>query len=73
MHLRETVKDEDVDVAINVMLESFIQSQKYAVARSIRQKFNHYLTKPTDNNYVLYKLLNKIQKSHVRMNKSMPS
>jgi len=24
MHLRESVRDEDVDVAINVMLESFI-------------------------------------------------
>lgn len=26
MHLREVVRDEDIDVAINVMLESFIQS-----------------------------------------------
>lgn len=65
MHLREVVRDEDVDVAINVMLESFIQSQKFSVAKMIRSKFNNYLTKPTDNNYVLYKILNKIQKEHV--------
>ncbi|EGR31577.1 mcm2-3-5 family protein, putative [Ichthyophthirius multifiliis] len=65
MHLREIVIDEDVDVAINVMLESFIQSQKYSVARMIRSKFSSYLTKMSDNDYVLYKLLNKIQKEHL--------
>lgn len=30
----------------------------------IRNKFSNYLTKTTDNNYVLYKILNKIQKEH---------
>lgn len=36
MHLRELVRDEDVNVAISVMLEGFIQSQKFSVAKSIR-------------------------------------
>ena len=36
MHLREIVRDEDVNVAISVMLEGFIQSQKFSVAKSIR-------------------------------------
>ncbi|EAR88972.2 MCM2/3/5 family protein (macronuclear) [Tetrahymena thermophila SB210] len=62
MHLREVVRDEDIDVAINVMLESFIQSQKYSVAKTIRDNFKVYLTKASDNNKYLFNLLNKLQK-----------
>ena len=29
MHLREYVRDDDVDMAVRTMLESFIQAQKY--------------------------------------------
>lgn len=65
MHLREVVKDEDIDVAINVMLESFLQSQRYSVAKMIRSKFNNYMTKNSDNNYLLYKILNRLHKDNV--------
>ncbi len=37
MHLREYVHGEDVDMAIRVMLESFIDTQKFAVMRSMRK------------------------------------
>ena len=60
MHLRDIVRDDDVDVAISVLLESFIQSQKYSVARNIRKKFAHYLTFRDDNNSVLMHILNKL-------------
>ena len=37
MHLREYVADDDVNMAIRVMLESFIDTQKYSVMRSMRK------------------------------------
>eukprot|EP01105_Mastigella_eilhardi_P013455 TRINITY_DN3069_c0_g1_i2.p1 TRINITY_DN3069_c0_g1~~TRINITY_DN3069_c0_g1_i2.p1 ORF type:complete len:714 (+),score=177.13 TRINITY_DN3069_c0_g1_i2:858-2999(+) len=43
MHLRDHVRDSDLNVAIRVMLESFIGTQKYSVASAMRRKFLRYL------------------------------
>ena len=37
MHLRSYVREDDVNVAIRVMLDSFIGSQKLTVAKQLRQ------------------------------------
>ena len=37
MHLREYVNEEDVNMAIRIMLESFIDTQKFSVMRSMRK------------------------------------
>ena len=37
MHLREYVQSDDVDMAIRVVLESFIDTQKYSVMRNMRK------------------------------------
>ena len=37
MHLRDEVRDEDINMAIRVALESFITSQKYSIARNLRK------------------------------------
>ena len=39
MHLREYVHDDDVNMAIRVLLESFIDTQKFAVMRNMRKVF----------------------------------
>ena len=39
MHLRGHVTNDDVDLAISVLLNSVIKSQKYAIARSMEKKF----------------------------------
>ena len=43
MHLRSEVSKEDIEVGINCLLESFIQTQKHSVAKQIRKKFTPYL------------------------------
>lgn len=43
MHLRDHVRDDDVNVAIRVMLESFISAQKHAIMKPMRRKFRRYL------------------------------
>jgi DNA replication licensing factor MCM2 len=47
MELRQHVLPKDLDNAIGVMLESFIQSQKHQVAEELRKKFSRYTSKAT--------------------------
>lgn len=37
MHLRDYVLEDDVNMAIRVMLESFIDTQKFSVMRTMRK------------------------------------
>jgi len=60
IHLRDHVRDEDVDTAISMLLESFLQSQKYAVARQLGKRFSKYLRKLNEDSELLFHLLNKI-------------
>lgn len=42
MHLRNYVSQEDVDMAIRVLLDSFISTQKFGVQKAL-QKVHNYL------------------------------
>lgn len=44
IHLREYVQEDDVNMAVRMMLESFVETQKYSVMKSMRQvkKFKRY-------------------------------
>ncbi len=50
-------RDDDVNMAVRVMLDSFIGSQKYGVQRSLRKSFHRYLNFHRDNNELLYYIL----------------
>lgn len=39
MHLREYVQEDDVNMAVRMMLESFVETQKYSIMKSMRQVF----------------------------------
>merc|ERR1712001_592186 len=60
MHLREFVRDDDVNMAIRVMLESFIDTQKFSVMKSMKRKFARYLTFKRDNNELLLFILRQL-------------
>merc|ERR1712083_957292 len=60
MHLREFVSEDDVNMAIRVMLESFIDTQKYSVMKSMRRNFNRYLAFKRDNNELLLFILRQL-------------
>lgn len=61
MHLREFVTPEDVNLAIQVMLDSFISAQKFSVARQLKKKFFKFTSAQKEPNelllYVLHQLL----------------
>jgi DNA replication licensing factor MCM2 len=49
MHLREYCTADDVNMAIRVMLNSFINSQKFSISRSLRNTFRKYITYKRDH------------------------
>merc|ERR1712113_1190218 len=57
MHLREFVHEDDVNMAIRVMLESFIDTQKFSVMKAMRRNFARYLSFKRDNNELLLFIL----------------
>ena len=62
MHLRQYVIEDDVNLAIRVVLESFIETQKFTVARQMRKTFSKYLSYKRDNNELLLFLLKQLIK-----------
>jgi len=60
MHLRDYVRSDDIDLAIEMLLDSFLQSQKVSIAMQLRKKFEQYKTRKTDANQLLLHSLRKI-------------
>eukprot|EP01084_Bolivina_argentea_P100194 179958_1 len=58
LHLREFVRSDDVDMAIRVMLESFIKTQKKSIQETLKRHFNQYLNFAKDTNQLILHLLN---------------
>ncbi|KAK2550621.1 DNA replication licensing factor mcm2 [Acropora cervicornis] len=58
MHLREYVTEDDVNMAIRVMLESFIDTQKFSA-------FSQYLAYRRDNNELLLFVLKQLAKEQI--------
>ncbi|RZC59551.1 hypothetical protein C5167_006849 [Papaver somniferum] len=62
MHLRQHVKQDDVDMAIRVLLDSFISTQKFGVQRALQQSFKKYMTFKKDHNGILIHMLRELVK-----------
>eukprot|EP00347_Sterkiella_histriomuscorum_P014795 403359496 len=60
IHLREYVRSDDIDVAIEMLLESFLQSQKLSVARQLAKRFEKYKTRKSDPDQLLISILVKM-------------
>lgn len=53
MRLSSTVSDSDLNIAIKVMLESFITAQKLGVQKALRVQFSRYLDVHVNHNDLL--------------------
>jgi len=60
MELRQHVQGKDLDFAISIMLESFVQSQKHAVAEEMRKKFRLYIAQATPLSDQFMRLLERL-------------
>jgi len=57
MHLREFVSQDDINMAIRVVLEAFISTQKLGVQKQMARTFAKYMSYKKDNNELLLYLL----------------
>ncbi|KAM0896190.1 hypothetical protein ACQ4PT_023343 [Festuca glaucescens] len=62
MHMRSYVSQEDVDMAIRVLLDSFISTQKFGVQKALQKNFRKYMTYKKDYNELLLLLLRTLVK-----------
>lgn len=60
LHLRDYVRSTDVDMAIEMLLESFLQSQKLSVSRQLSKKFEKYKFKRQDATQLLLHTLKRV-------------
>ncbi|CAD6257112.1 unnamed protein product [Miscanthus lutarioriparius] len=71
MHLRSYVSQEDVDMAIRVLLDSFISTQKFGVQKALQKNFRKYMTFKKDYNELLLLLLRTLVKDALHFEEIM--
>lgn len=60
MHLRDSVQDVDVNMAIRMMLESFISAQKFSIMKKMEVTFQKYLSFQKDHTELLFFILRQL-------------
>ncbi|KAJ3369255.1 MCM DNA helicase complex subunit [Kappamyces sp. JEL0680] len=68
MHLRDNVRQDDIDHAIAVTIRSFISAQKQSVKASLTKVFDKYLSLEKDDFELLHHVVGEIEKEHIRFN-----
>merc|ERR1719409_1260774 len=71
IELRQHVNSRDLDHAIETMLESFIQSQKHAVAEELRKKFKRYTSLTTPVADQMMNLMDKLFKDRLEKERAL--
>jgi DNA replication licensing factor MCM2 len=67
MHLREFVRADDIDLAIQVTVGSFVSAQKISVKKSLQRGFRRYLNQTGDSDELLAFLLGQIVKEKAQL------
>lgn len=67
MHLREFVRADDIDLAIQVMVGSFVSAQKASVKKTLQRGFRKYVHQATDSDELLAFLLGQIVKERAQI------
>lgn len=57
MHLRDYVRDDDMDASIRMMLTSFISAQKFSVRRTLTKSFAKFISSGEDRAHLLLHIL----------------
>ncbi|GHJ86781.1 hypothetical protein NliqN6_3183 [Naganishia liquefaciens] len=67
MNLREYVRSDDIDLAIQVTVGSFVNAQKISIKKTLERGFRKYVHKATDNEELLAFLLGQLIKEKVQI------
>ncbi|KAK8854535.1 hypothetical protein IAR55_003274 [Kwoniella newhampshirensis] len=67
MHLREYVRSDDIDLAIQVAVGSFVNAQKMSIKKTLERGFRKYVHQATDHEELISFLLGGIIKEKVQL------
>ncbi|KAJ9119557.1 MCM DNA helicase complex subunit [Naganishia vaughanmartiniae] len=67
MNLREYVRSDDIDLAIQVTVGSFVNAQKISIKKTLERGFRKYVHKAADNEELLAFLLGQLIKEKVQI------
>jgi len=67
MHLREFVRADDIDLAIQVTVGSFVGAQKISVKKTLQRNFRRYINQAGDSDELLAFLLGQIVKEKAQL------
>ncbi|KZP01395.1 MCM-domain-containing protein [Calocera viscosa TUFC12733] len=70
MQLREYVRPDDIDLAIQVSVGSFVECQKMSVKRTLERMFRKYVHRARDHEELLHFLLGNLIKEKVRIHQA---
>ena len=68
LHLRDFVRQDDIDQAISVTIKSFISAQKYSVKKTLARVFDKYMSVDRDSFELLLHVLSELEKEYLRYN-----
>ena len=57
MHLRDHVREDDMNASIAMMLQSFIMAQKFSVRRQLQRSFARFISSSKDRSHLLLHIL----------------
>ncbi|KAJ3113955.1 MCM DNA helicase complex subunit [Phlyctochytrium bullatum] len=66
MHLRDYVRQDDIDKAIGVMIQSFVSAQKLQVKNSLTRVFDKYIITEEDTFGLLHHLLSSLVSDNIK-------
>lgn len=68
MHLRDNVRQDDIDFAIAATIKSFISAQKHSVKANLTKVFDKYISVEKDDFELLHHVISEIQQENIRFN-----
>jgi len=67
MHCRDYVREDDVNMAIRIIVSSFVATQKFSIAKQMATVFAKYMSYKKDNNDLLYHVLQQVVRDQARL------
>ena len=68
--LRDHVREEDVNMAIRVIVSSFVSTQKFSISKQMERVFSKYMSFKKDNNDIIYYVLSDLVRRELKFHQS---
>jgi DNA replication licensing factor MCM2 len=67
LHCRDYVREDDVNMAIRIIVSSFVATQKFSIAKQMATVFAKYMSYKKDNNDLLHHVLQQVVRDQIKL------